>query len=331
MGSLFGDNSSLHGSTIFGSEPITRNSDAIADPWANATPASVAPSSSASSLLNGTDVPEVYRVTFEDALKKVREANPKASKTSVPVSALNDLFALVPLSLSTRAKIYSLINVPPYDPNHTPEAASEIDRGTWYVAVALAAFSQKGSADQNLSLSLVDFSRNSLPHITIAKYQPQLRKDDSHSLSNGSNVSNTKRVASASGLTGGGVLSAPNGSLIGTVWESPVNPSNYNPLSPNTISVSLVPKREGTLFFRHVNYIIEGVLPNSVLSKGVSGKNVNGDANGTSSFKVIRRYSDFDWLLDILQRKYPFRLLPILPPKSLTGMFYLFILHFVLF
>ncbi|GAA5842448.1 hypothetical protein JCM11251_007317 [Rhodosporidiobolus azoricus] len=36
--------------------------------------------------------------------------------------------------------------------------------------------------------------------------------------------------------------------------------------------------------------------------------------NGTS---VTRRYSDFVWLLDCLVRRYPFRLLPSLPPKRL--------------
>ncbi|GAA6002503.1 hypothetical protein JCM10207_001153 [Rhodosporidiobolus poonsookiae] len=36
--------------------------------------------------------------------------------------------------------------------------------------------------------------------------------------------------------------------------------------------------------------------------------------NGTS---VERRYSDFTWLIDALTRRYPFRLLPSLPPKRL--------------
>lgn len=31
--------------------------------------------------------------------------------------------------------------------------------------------------------------------------------------------------------------------------------------------------------------------------------------------KVIRRYSDFVWLLDCLHKRYPFRVLPLLPPK----------------
>lgn len=81
-------------------------------------------------------------------------------------------------------------------------------------------------------------------------------------------------------------------------WQSSFDASLYNPVSKPTISLSVVPKREGTFLFRHVNYIVEGTLPSTRLDKG--------------RFKVIRRYSDFVWLLQCLQKKYPFRLLPIL-------------------
>lgn len=335
MGSLFGENSSLHGSSLFGSDSNAQNS-VVPDPWANAAPSTASSthgintaSSSASTLLNGENVPEIYAITFDDAVAKEQETNPSASGHTVSVSALNDLFTQVSLPQSTRTKICSLINVPPYDPNLAPEASHAIDRGTWYVAIALAGFSQKGSSDETLSLSLVDFSRNSLPHISIAKYQSQLRHDDSSlfdrdvssSFSDSRFASsNSPNTAITSDLSGGGP-DAPNGSLAGPVWKSSVDASNYNPLSPNTISVALVPKREGTLFFRHVNYIVEGVLPTAMLNKAApEGSKTNASSAGTSSFKVIRRYSDFDWLLDALQKKYPFRLLPTLPPKKIAGM-----------
>jgi sorting nexin-8 len=35
--------------------------------------------------------------------------------------------------------------------------------------------------------------------------------------------------------------------------------------------------------------------------------------------KVIRRYSDFTWLLDCLHKRYPFRQLPLLPPKRVAS------------
>lgn len=34
--------------------------------------------------------------------------------------------------------------------------------------------------------------------------------------------------------------------------------------------------------------------------------------------KVVRRYSDFVWLLDCLHKRYPFRMLPLLPPKRVA-------------
>jgi len=34
---------------------------------------------------------------------------------------------------------------------------------------------------------------------------------------------------------------------------------------------------------------------------------------------VVRRYSDFVWLLDCLHKRYPFRQLPLLPPKRVAG------------
>lgn len=325
MSSLFGDDSSLHGSSLFGSEPINRSSNTVTDPWANTSvPTQITSSSSVSTFLNDTDVPEIYKTTFTNALNKAKKGNSDSSTNTVSVSALNDLFTQVMLPLNTRTKIYSLINIPPYDPNLAPEATQEIDRGTWYVAVALIAFSQKGSVDDTLSLSLVDFSRNSLPHLSIPQYQSQPDHDTSIILSpekdstSHYNSSNIDITSSGSGLPSVGP-DAPNGTLLGTVWKSHVDASNYNPLSSNTISVALVPKREGPIFFRHVTYIVEGILPTSILDKGTSGSGNNNNSNGTSKFKVIRRYSDFDWLLNVLQKKYPFRLLPILPPKSFAG------------
>lgn len=67
-----------------------------------------------------------------------------------------------------------------------------------------------------------------------------------------------------------------------------------------------VPEKEG-LVFKHINYAITHDL--------VLG--MNGPA-GTK--KVIRRYSDFVWLLEFLLKKYPFRVIPGLPPKKFTGM-----------
>ncbi|KAK6201615.1 Mvp1 protein [Scheffersomyces amazonensis] len=70
------------------------------------------------------------------------------------------------------------------------------------------------------------------------------------------------------------------------------------------VKIKEVPEKEG-LLFKHINYIITHELK----------LHLNGPA-GTK--KVIRRYSDFVWLLEFLLQKYPFRVIPGLPPKKFT-------------
>ncbi|KAI1444939.1 hypothetical protein F5Y02DRAFT_408681 [Annulohypoxylon stygium] len=63
------------------------------------------------------------------------------------------------------------------------------------------------------------------------------------------------------------------------------------------IVVTLMPEKEGVFLFQHHNY------------------EVTSSRRGS---KVIRRYSDFVWLLDCLHKRYPFRALPLLPPKRVA-------------
>ncbi|CAO3612671.1 unnamed protein product [Cunninghamella echinulata] len=63
------------------------------------------------------------------------------------------------------------------------------------------------------------------------------------------------------------------------------------------IKVTIAPEREGFIF-KHVNYIVESQKRSSI---------------------VLRRFSDFWWLMEVLARRYPFRMLPNLPPKKLGG------------
>lgn len=61
-----------------------------------------------------------------------------------------------------------------------------------------------------------------------------------------------------------------------------------------TILVTLLPEKEGIFLFQHHCYHVINI------QKG---------------HKVVRRFSDFVWLLDCLQKRFPFRQLPLLPPK----------------
>ncbi|CZT40984.1 related to MVP1 protein [Rhynchosporium secalis] len=60
------------------------------------------------------------------------------------------------------------------------------------------------------------------------------------------------------------------------------------------VVITLLPEKEGIFMFQHHNYQVVSTRRNS---------------------KVVRRYSDFVWLLDCLQKRFPFRQLPLLPPK----------------
>ncbi|KAL3473951.1 hypothetical protein BJX99DRAFT_248545 [Aspergillus californicus] len=63
------------------------------------------------------------------------------------------------------------------------------------------------------------------------------------------------------------------------------------------VTVALLQEKEGMFMFQHRNYEVKSARRGST---------------------VVRRYSDFVWLLDCLHKRYPFRQLPLLPPKRLS-------------
>ena len=66
------------------------------------------------------------------------------------------------------------------------------------------------------------------------------------------------------------------------------------------VTITVLPEKEGMFMFQHRNYEVKSPRRGST---------------------VVRRYSDFAWLLDCLHKRYPFRQLPLLPPKRVAGMF----------
>lgn len=78
-------------------------------------------------------------------------------------------------------------------------------------------------------------------------------------------------------------------------------PRTTNPQVEESVTITLLPEKEGLFMFQHRNY------------------EVNSARRGST---VVRRYSDFVWLLDCLQKRYPFRQLPLLPPKRVSGTYY---------
>lgn len=80
--------------------------------------------------------------------------------------------------------------------------------------------------------------------------------------------------------------------------------STFDPLAPNAIRIKESPEKEG-LVFKHINYTITHSMQLGTAQPGEK--------------KVVRRYLDFVWLLEFLLKKYPFRVIPGLPPKKFTG------------
>ncbi|KAI6353084.1 Sorting nexin mvp1 [Pyricularia grisea] len=95
---------------------------------------------------------------------------------------------------------------------------------------------------------------------------------------------------------GGNPLPVPG---HGRVASRTLGPSNGQPGSTieENVQVVLMPEKEGMFMFQHHNYEVTSPRRGS---------------------KVIRRYSDFVWLLDCLHKVYPFRVLPLLPPKRVA-------------
>ncbi|KAK3905219.1 hypothetical protein C8A05DRAFT_41804 [Staphylotrichum tortipilum] len=108
----------------------------------------------------------------------------------------------------------------------------------------------------------------------------------------GGGLPTTREEASA--LPGAGVPAAvvtPNRTIGGGGGRGGMGGVEEN------ILVTLMPEKEGMFLFQHHNYEVMSSRKGS---------------------KVVRRYSDFVWLLDCLHKRYPFRVLPLLPPKRVA-------------
>jgi hypothetical protein len=81
----------------------------------------------------------------------------------------------------------------------------------------------------------------------------------------------------------------------GRTVQEPVSQSITIPRGTGeAVIVTMLPEKEGMFLFQHHNYEVKTIRRGST---------------------VVRRYSDFVWLLDCLHKRYPFRRLPLLPPK----------------
>lgn len=107
-------------------------------------------------------------------------------------------------------------------------------------------------------------------------------------------------VAPRPGLGGFGPPGDDTGDIAPRRRSLGINRST-NPQVAETVTITLLPEKEGMFMFQHRNYEVKSARRGST---------------------VVRRYSDFVWLLDCLQKRFPFRQLPLLPPKRVSGTFY---------
>ena len=105
-------------------------------------------------------------------------------------------------------------------------------------------------------------------------------------------------------VIGGGGFGGPEGESERPTQNVPTRSFGGGRVSGSgveeSIIVTLLPEKEGMFMFQHHNYQV---------------------ASPRRGSKVVRRYSDFVWLLDCLHKRYPFRQLPLLPPKRVGGTF----------
>ncbi|KAH7139144.1 sorting nexin-like protein mvp1 [Dendryphion nanum] len=104
---------------------------------------------------------------------------------------------------------------------------------------------------------------------------------------------------------GGEVFGPPSAAQIGQ--DGPSNPAGLSRSlgggrvsgtgTEEVITIATIAEKEGMFMFQHRNYEV---------------------ASSRRGSTVIRRYSDFVWLLDCLHKRYPFRQLPLLPPKRVA-------------
>lgn len=125
----------------------------------------------------------------------------------------------------------------------------------------------------------------------------------SHTATNGfQSRQTTERTTSAYSVASDGLSEDIHGGGFGasTTSAPPPAPRARPPRSDNeeVLSVATIPEKEGMFLFQHRNYEV---------------------SSNKRSSSVIRRYSDFVWLLECLHKRYPFRQLPLLPPKRVSS------------
>ncbi|KAG0171107.1 Sorting nexin mvp1 [Apophysomyces sp. BC1034] len=255
----------------------------------------------AANVLVGVDLPEIYDTAY------VR-AGPVDNRLSVV--SLENVIRLSGLSPRVVEEVIHIV---------VPASALHVTRNEFNTSLALIGCAQK---NMELSLETVYHHRNDLPvpvlprldDLHVKREIPAAANETAKPVEdpwapppkprkvievtkpvNGTkpNIANTiKAVTSVHPANGNHHIVKPSSddpkpSIENLKWFQDVD----------QVKVTLAPEKEGFIF-KHVNYVVESQLRSSIVS---------------------RRYSDFYWLWEMLLKRYPFRVIPNLPPKKLGG------------
>ncbi|KAF9301972.1 sorting nexin [Mortierella antarctica] len=194
-----------------------------------------------------------------------------------------------------------------------PPTRSRITKTECSAALALVAMAQR-NMDVTIANLVAHRQDPPAPHlpglesIDFSSSQATYDTDSSipkhHPINVGSSISDPWRYSTftkGNGLPHAHLASPPietsaSSGLGETTDEPPELDAHLWFLNLDTIRMGFAPEKEGIFIFKHTNYVVES-------------KN--------RQCTVMRRYSDFCFLLDVLEKRYPFRMLPQLPPKRL--------------
>ncbi|KIM44744.1 hypothetical protein M413DRAFT_442700 [Hebeloma cylindrosporum] len=268
------------------------------DPWSAApsptpTPMPQAPASVFTAVIADATVPSIYHRSYS--------AVDPENTGETSVNALSRVLNTSSLPASTIEKIVNLVSSRP-----------RVSKLEFFVALALVALAQTGkdvSIEQVAALS----SQNTLPEPTLDldRLQPSVSMIPSTIPNPRKNSSQTVRAplpaysSDDPWTSNPRFASVPNNAAFGGAIDGLPNGT------PSTLAGTGLPNE---WWKKQENIKISILGQQGFILNRYTVYEISSDRRETS---VIRRYSEFAYLWDVLVRRYPFRLFPALPPKRL--------------
>ncbi|KAI9291671.1 PX-domain-containing protein [Neoconidiobolus thromboides FSU 785] len=232
-------------------------------------------------IFANVNLPLSFERTFKMALPD--------EENQITVAALDKIISSCGLPKVVSNKILFLV----LGMNQTHISKTEL-----FVILGLIGLAQK---NMDVTIENLELYKNDLPEPSLSGLENinfhSLRKQRQKSDNMNDPWRTSQRVSKIKAEEKGGSISS-----VGTSTKVGTNKSKLGVDDIPTIgedSVTIKESKEmGGIIFKFVNYIVTSKVRNC---------------------SVIRRYSDFYWLNELLYKRYPYRMLPILPPKKFGG------------